>query len=667
VSLNAVLLPLVSLLVLTVPGLVVAVLAGLRPGTAVAVAPVLTYGLVTTTATVASYVALPWEPWTLALVTLVAGGAVVALRLLVGRGRPVRERLAVVRPTRPGRRDLAVVGGVLAGGALAAGVFYRAFGRLDALNQDWDYVYHANALRLIADSGDIAPSAMARINDWETADFYYPNTYHALGATIRDLTGASVFEVLNSQTMLVCLVTGMGLAGLLHRFGAPVFVTAATPVLLAGFTSFPYDVLWRGPLLPYAIGVALVPAFVLLLDAVLGDRRPATVLLLALAGAGLLGLHPSTALSAVFFVLFYLVMRWWTAPARVRWDLVVLAAGGAGAGLLGAPAVLGALATNDRAVDIDWPAVESPGQALGDMLFLNHSAEAPQYWLAALVIVGLLTITRARWVWPWALGAAVGFALFVASAASDNDLVADLTRPWWNDRWRFAALAVLGMAPLAAHGLSVLATGAYRVLQRVAGESRLRLPQRMTTAALAAAGLLAVVVLSNGLYAARNEERVSGNHRSDRTLNAAEIEAMEWLRDHSTGGTVMNDPNDGSAYLSAEVGLRPLFGHVINPWIIPEEMGPTQQLLLDHFNCLDSDPEVREAVEDLDIRYVFLGTGFIREDLTRMPGLEGLGGSPSLQLVYSESGIRVFEVDLTDPPGEKLAACDLPTPETPEG
>ncbi|SDC05942.1 hypothetical protein SAMN05660690_0382 [Geodermatophilus telluris] len=657
-TLHDVLVPLAGLLVLTVPGLVVAVLAGLRPGTSVAVAPLLTYGMVTATATAASYVPLPWEPWTLVLVTVVTGAVVVGLRAVTRRDLPLRRRVELVRPSRPGWRDWVVVGGVLAGGGLAAAVFRVGFGGLDDLNQDWDAVFHGNALRLIADSGDIAPSAMARINDWETTDFYYPNTYHALGATIRDLTGASVFEVLNSQTMLVCLVAGMGLAGLLHRFGAPLAVTAVTPVLLAGFAPFPYDVLWRGPLLPYAIGVALIPAFVLLLDAVLADRRAATTLLVALGGAGLLGLHPSTALSAALFVVVYLVARWWSAPSTLRGDLLVLLGGGAAALLLAVPAVLGAVATNERAVDIDWPAVESPGQAVGDLLFLNHSAPAPQYWLAALVVVGLLTITRARWVWAWAGGAAIGFALFVASAASDNELVADLTRPWWNDRWRFAALAVLGMAPLAAHGLDALAAGALRALRRLPGAGRVRLSPQVAGSALVAAGLLLVVLASNGLYADRNAERVAENHQNDHTLDADEIDAMQWLADHSTGGTVMNDPNDGSAYLSAEAGLRPLFGHVVNPAFISREMGPTQQLLLSHFNCLDSDPEVRAAIDDLDIRYVFLGNGFMRDWMTRMPGLRGIDASPSLRLVHREPGVRVFEVDLTDTPTEPVAACE---------
>jgi hypothetical protein len=666
VTLHDVVVPVTSVLVLVVPGLLLAVLAGLRTGTAVAVAPVLTYGVVTTAATVASSVAFPWQPWTLALATLLVGAAVVGLRLVTGRGLPWRRRLEVERPSRPGWRDLTVVGGVLAGGVVAAAVLRRGFGGLDRPNQDWDYVFHSSAVRLVADSGDLAPEAMARINDWESTSFYYPNTFHGVAAVVRDLTGATVFEVLNGQSMIVCLLAGLGLAGLLHRLGAPLAVTAATPVLLAGFAAFPYDVLWRGPLLPYAAGVAVVPAFVLLLDVVLGVRRAAPTLLFALGAAGLLGLHPSTALSAALFVLVWLVVRWWRSPSSLGGDLVVLVAGGVAALVCAAPAVLGAISTSSVGADVDWPAVESPGQAVGDLLFVNHALPAPQFWLGALVLVGLLTVHRARYMWGWLAGAAVPFVLFVMAASSDAPLVADLTRPWWNDRWRFAALVVLGLAPLAAHGLWTSArTLALAVRRRLGGQVRaLRGPA--LARAFAVAGLLALVLLSEGLYAPLNSSRVALNHQRDDMLNADEVSAMRWLAENSTGGTVMNDANDGSAYLSAVTGLHPLFGHIVEPRLIPR-MGPTQQLLVEHFNCLDSDPAVRQAVEDLDIRYVFLGSGFIREGYTRLPGMRGLDASPSLELVHREPGVRVFEVDLTDAPTEPVAACVPPEDEGTDG
>jgi hypothetical protein len=383
------------------------------------------------------------------------------------------------------------------------------------------------------------------------------------------------------------------------------------------------------------------------------------VLLFALSAAGLLGLHPSTALSAALFVLAYLVVRWAREVRPLPRDLLLLAAGGVAALVIAAPAVAGAISTSSEGADVDWPAIESPGQAVGDLLLLNHAAPAPQYWLAGLVVVGLFAVARARYLWAWLGGAGIGFALFVMAASSDSELAASLTRPWWNDRWRFAALAVLGLAPLAALGLHQLAQLTERTVRRWSRGRAERLPTRWAVPLVALAGLLVVLLVSDGLYAPRNSERVARNYQDDRMLAQPEIEAMEWLAENGDGGTVMNDANDGSAYLSAVAGVDPLFGHIVEPRLVPR-MGPTQQLLLEHFNCLDADPEVREVIERLDIRYVFLGSGFIRPDYTRVPGLLGVEQSPSLTLVHREPGVRVFEVDVADSPTEPVAACRLP-------
>jgi uncharacterized membrane protein len=246
------------------------------------------------------------------------------------------------------------------------------------------------------------------------------------------------------------------------------------------------------------------------------------------------------------------------------------------------------------------------------------------------------------------------------SAASDVPIVETLTRPWWNDRWRFIALAVLGLAPLAAHGLLTLALFARRTLRRWTGG---RVPVLRTSAAigaLVAAGLVVVVALSGGLYAGLNSARMAGTFDNQNTLSRTEVAAMQWLARHSDGGTIMNDANDGSAYLSAVAGLHPLFGHVVEPGSI-SAMGPTQQLLLEHFNCLDGDPDVRSAIERLDIKYVFLGSGYVRPWFHRLSGLEGIGSSPSLHLVHSTPGVQIYEVDLSAQPTAPVAACTVGT------
>jgi hypothetical protein len=649
---------LTTFLVLTVPGGATAVSLGLRPATAVAAAPALTLGLVTIAGSVASYVEFPWSPLTFALETVLACGAILLARVAWNRFVPSRRRSLAWRPRRPSAADLGTGAGIAGGWILSAVVFLRGFGSMNAPNQDWDNVFHASALRLIADTGDVAPSALRSIIDWEVRSSFYPNALHGLGAVVRDLTGAPVFSVLNAQTLMIAGAAGLGLAVLLRSLGAPTVVCAATPVLLAGFASFPYDVIWRGPLLPYSTGIALIPAFFVLLSEALDSRRIAAALAAGLTATALLGVQTSTALSAALIVVPMLAQRWIATRGRtIVQDLGPLVLVGSSAVVLAFPFVIGALSMSGNGTLIDWPAVESVGQSVGDLFLLNHAAAAPQYWLSGLMVLGLLTLSRVRYMWGWLAGGMIAFGLFVLAASSDSSLVQTLTAPWWNDRWRFAAVAVLAFAPLAAAGLLVLAREVDRVLRLLLRRSSAWDRYRLAGAALLV--LLAVFTVSHGLYQSSNEARVASAYQTTSgQLSATEVSAMRWLADQpGTDGRVMNDPNDGSPYMSAEVGLHPLFGHIISPGTAA---GETQRLLLDHFNCIDSSPEVRSAVQSLDIRYVFTSGGYVRPSLSRTPGLVDLSEVHSLEQVYAESGVRIYRVHLTPSPTEASTACTLP-------
>ena len=648
----------VTLLVSLVPGFALGWALGLRRAVAAGAAPALTFGLVASAATLASVVDLPWRPWSFALWTAAVCLVAVGVRTVVRRRRGAPTEVAEERSwlRRPSRGSVAVCIGVVMGWLLSAGTLYRGFGStLGNPNQDWDYVFHSNALRLIADSGNVDPDALRAINDWEVQSSFYPNAFHALGALVRDLTGAPVFDVLNAATMMIAGIAGLGLAVLLRALRAPVAVAAITPVLLAGFASFPYDTIFRGPLLPYATGVALIPAFFLVLHESLRVRTWAAAVAGGFAAAALLGVQTSTALTAALAVVPYLVQRWASPVRHVLRDLRQLVVLGVSAVVLAVPFVAGALSMNSTGPRVDWPAVESVGQATGDLLMLNHASAAPQYWLAGLLLIGLLALHAARYLWWWAAAGAVSFALFIISAATDVQLGEDLTSPWWNDRWRFAAVVVLALAPLAAHGLYTVGAFLTPRLARVLRPVRRR-PGR-SLAAVVTLALIAVVLLSNGLYTRSNTARTAIAYQNEHLLSDEEEAAFQWLAEESGGaGKVMNDSNDGSTYMWALEGLRPVFGHIMPLGSAP---GATQRRLLAHFNCLDSDPEVREAIRDLDIRYVYIGPGFVRDEMERVPGLRNLFGLQSLVPLYNQDGVHIYRVELTPETTAQAQVCTL--------
>ncbi len=646
-SLADVWLVIVYLAVTFLPGLLITLSAGLRRWTAVALAPLVGYGVTALVGPLSS-VGLRWTPLTLLGGSVAMAAICLVLRVLVDRRRflaraAVRAGTGVARDR---RGDATIAGAVVLASGIGAAVVLIGIGRLDAIHQDWDAIFHANAIRFILDTGNTDPGALRAINNYEDPAFFYPNAYHAVAAVVGTLTGANVPELMNSQMLLVPGTTALGLAALLRGHGARVALAATTPVLLVAFTGFATDMLFRGPLLPFVTALALLPAFLLGLGDVLDRPRFAPGLVVALTAVGLLGLHPSIALTAAIFAVPMLLQRWAGRLRRVLVEAPVLLVIAAMSGLLGLRFALGALKVGGTANLVDWKANQTPGQAVGDLLMLNHERAAPQFWLAALLVVGLLTVARLRPLWWWLVGATVFGAGFVATSAYDLPWTETVTGPWWNDPWRFVAIAVLGLAVLAAHGAVVLAEAALGLARRQRLLGRPGLAGRVWLGAAMVAVLAVFGLASNGFYVPANAKRMALNFQDGPTLPATERVAMAALaRMAGPGDRIMNDPLDGSPWMYSLYGLHPMYGHIIAPLQFGRA-GPDQQELIYSFRCLDSDQSVRDLIAKYGIRYVFVNDTYVRKYFKRIPGLLNLSPVKSLQLVYSRDGTNIYRIQL---------------------
>jgi hypothetical protein len=247
-------------------------------------------------------------------------------------------------------------------------------------------------------------------------------------------------------------------------------------------------------------------------------------------------------------------------------------------------------------------------------------------------------LAAASW---WLISSAVFAVLLVLAGSYEGSLVATLTGPWWNDRFRFSALAVLGMAVLCAHGLVVVAEGVDALARRV------RIPSLERRPVIALVLVVAVFgVLTAGFYAGYNRERMQKKYAlgTGDSVTPAELVAMDRLAELvGPGQTVMNDPDDGSAWMWALHGIRPMFGQAIVTPVRPP-LEPEVDEAINHFNCLDSSNRIRQIVDEFDIHYVYVGNGFIFPDMHRVKGLEALSHVRSLQLVFENSGARIYEV-----------------------
>lgn len=636
---------LVSVAVLILPGLLVARAAGLRGWIAAGAAAPVSYGIAATAGPASSALGVPWRPVTMTVATALLAGLCWSIRAAsLRRGTAAADHLGARRDP---YGDRVVAAGVLAGAGLGALVIMQGIGGLDAVHQGWDAGFHANAVRFITETGNAAPGALSAINNYEDDTFFYPNAQHVLTAIVGQLTDAPVPSLLNVQMLLLPGIAGLGLAVLVRTFHGRVALAASVPLVLASFSGFPYGLLSRGPLLPYAIGLALVPAFMALLDRTLSARGVPAVLVTGVAAAGLLAVHPSIALTAAIVTIPLLLRRWRGRREGVRRaDLVRLSAVASVTAVAALPILLGIVAVAEGPAAVDWPADHSMWQGVTDLFVLGRGSSGPQLWLVALMAIGAISVRGIRQLWWWLAGGAMFAVMFVIVSSSDAPLTEALTQPWWNDRWRFLALVTLSLALLAAHGAVVVGDALAGVAQRLAGE-------RAVTPRAAMGMAMALViatfgVTSSSFYASANEAQVNRNYEGGPTVTAGEEVAMRVLAQLAgSDGRVMNDPGDGSAWMYALEGVRPIFGHVIDPTTFGS-IGDDQQLLLSSFHCLDSSPAVRQLVEKYDIGYVFLGQGYLREWFSRIPGLRGLRMVDSLDLVYDRDGTAIYRVRLGD-------------------
>lgn len=648
---------------LLLPGLAVGFACGLRGWALAGTAPLTTYALVAATGTVCALAGLPWSPATLAIATAVAvaGAALAAvLRRRAARPAAAGDEQVLTTPAEghehgdvprwPGWRGAMVIAATVAGAALGALALADASGWLADPPQDWDSQFHANAVRQVADTGDADPAALAAINRYEQPDgFYYPNGYHLVTALVYQLSGADMTRTINASIVLLAPMFTLGLVALLRQFRVRPLLAATAALTSSAAAAIPYDLIMRGPLVNYATGVVLVPAFLIMLYRAVGDRSRAAAPvagLTAASAAALLVIHPGAAFVAVVFAVAMIAERWLLGPRRIPRDLLMLAGIGAVTAVLALPAVLGSLNSFADAPVYVWPADQFAAHAFGDLLGFSHLSAFPRWFLVLPLFAGIVGLRRLRPLWWLLAGSAVFAGLFLLSASYQHPLIPLLTRPWWNDRWRIIAVATIGAIVLAAHGMVVLSDAVRRRSLRFAAALPGGFGNGVRTA-LRASPLVPLVVVgalaigSNGFYLEENALRVQrGQYLPGPGLSPLEREGVAKLATLvPPGARVMNQDGDGSAWMFALTGVRPVNGHIETAGL-----SPTQKLLQQRFNRLDTDQQVRAAVERLDIRYVFVGRGYVRPNFRRADGLRRLDLVSSLQLVYENPDVRIYRV-----------------------
>ena len=620
---------------LLLPGALLGVLTGLRGWTLAAAAPLLTYTLAGLAGPLGSAMGLRWSAAMFAVTTILVGAAGIGLRLVaapqVAPARTAADRARLVAHRARGRRR-GRVGGVGRRDRRDPGRHRQHVGDPAGLGRRLPRA----GIRYIAETGDGSVFGMSHTNWFEgNVRLYYPNAYHLVAAAVYQMSGAAIPTVLNAQTVLIPGLTALTLVALVHRFGGRPVLAAATALAIVATTAL-YDLLWRGPLLPFATGVALTPVAAVLVRELLDDRRLRLGAAAALVAgvAGYMCLHPSILFGAIVFVLPMLVQRWWGAGRRAVREFGLLVGAGALAAALCAIEVAGALSTGGNTEKLDRPAESGIAQAVGALLTFGHVNDTVQLRLAAILLLGLVGAARLGGL-RWLIGTAVLFGgLFVLTAAYTEPLARTIASIWWDDSWRLVGLAALPMAVIVGNGVAEV--------QRVA--ARLVGGRRFVGLATAVAVLLVFVLGTRTLYLHRDQQRMTKNIDGP-AVSQLEAQGMFAIAQIvPPGARVLNDRGDGSAWMYPLTGVKPVAGHYDDL-----RLGPAATLLAARFNQYLRDPEVRAAVAALGIHYVQLDQGFLRPWAVRQPGLTDLAGQPWLRVVYSNPDVVLYEIEPVTP------------------
>ncbi|MGW8593037.1 DUF6541 family protein [Dietzia sp. NPDC055877] len=650
---TAVILLVAALALLVVPGAAICLATGLPWRDAVAVGPALTLAVVAVGCTVTAATDVAWAPASAgvtALVALLCAGMVgIAVRVAAGRarsrgGNEYDDDDAVTRSPRRWVGDLVVV--VLA--ALPAVQFGIATRGLTAIPQYWDALFHGGATRYIAETGQAGLTDLAPVSQPANPHFYYPDTYHALTSLLLHLPGDGtpgalngMPGALNAMSAVTGVVFVLGVALLAGRLcGGSRLAAVGAAVVAASCWTFPFQVVGWGPLLPFALGVAVIPGLL-----VLGERlsvvRPGmtwigTAAAALLLGAGMTGawsVHPSVALAAAIPVGAQAVAGVVAAPgvpsrltvvggfalatlpvgAYAAWTLSVLSADAAGG-----------------ASGFSWPRQMGVARAVAGVFDLGPSAAASA-GTTLLVLIGLVgAVAHPRWRRPLAAvvtALVVYGVLYVLAAGVEGDWVRAFTGFWWDDMYRFAALLAVPSAVLAGAGVRALIP-----------RGPARRPAARVGCVIATVCLLAAL---SGQALLVREVRIWG-YGDGPAVTASERVVLDRLGELYDGGVMLGDPFDGTAWAYALHGVPVVFGTPLADDPVAQ-VGGDRMTLYTSINRYGFDPSITYEVQRQDVRWVVVGTGVVGGP-GRPGGFIGLHLNPHLRLAAENEGARLYEV-----------------------
>lgn len=570
----------VALLVFIIPGFLISWAAGIRPHWAVVGAIPVTAGVWGVLAALYGAFGIPFT-----LLTVLIGTVCMLLLALVWR-LLFRKRI----PKDTWYRDWRCLGtpilpvlGVVAGAGL---MMRRGLATLSStphgvqsIYEGWDVLWHASVIRFIMEEHVASATHMGELQNVENhKQLFYPTAWHSMIFMFREVSQISPIAALNISAMVLPAVglamtvsllawiavrnrsRKAGIATITAAFLAPIIAAGILPMYYVGF----YVGMW-----PYVAATAFIGPLIWMFRKI--PDNAVAILPAALAFVGVAMMHPAPVVYAGIIVVLWILgeesYRWASDKKRALKTLAYM-----GSAIVLAVATLvpqfliGSGQSGEVEAFTDQQDV-SRWQSWMTVLLLQtrHTRDfGIEWWLIWLASAGMIALV----LWRRRIWIVVAYWIF-ATIAVDSVLnfsgpVGGATRIIGALHYNTTHRLIFPVAMLS----TVFAAAAIGILLQLLFQTG-----RKAIGIRLGAGTVVVLLIGwqiaplTQTHQAKAYEYLLSATYNPRLIDQKELNAYDWLakQPKAYDGMILNSPDEGSGWMYAYNGLKPLHRHFLWP------------------------------------------------------------------------------------------------------